>query len=132
MLVTSIFCFSKNVFYSIIERNHYFRYINSFPNKPWFLHVSCTSLLKTLWENEKLFIVSISPFSAVLSPCLKNFLPFSSNQKLSSANLSVWKRLKFVVWERLKYSMSFANAFNLDQHKILLFGKQLTLYKRGP
>ena len=26
---------------------------NPFPNKPWFLRVCCTILLKTLWEKEK-------------------------------------------------------------------------------
>ena len=31
----------------------------------------------------------------------ENFLPFSSNLKLSSASSSIWKRLKFVVWERV-------------------------------
>ena len=37
----------------------------------------------------------------VFSNIWKNFMPFSSNLKLSSANLSlsVWKSVKFVVWE---------------------------------
>ena len=35
----------------------YYR-LNSFPNKPWFLHVCSTSLLKTLWEKEKLLVTS--------------------------------------------------------------------------
>ena len=30
---------------------HFFRCINPFPNKPWFLAVCSTSLLKTLWNN---------------------------------------------------------------------------------
>ena len=34
-----------------------------FPNKPWFLHVSSTSILKTLWEKEKLLVMSNSSFS---------------------------------------------------------------------
>ena len=33
--------------------------INPFQNKPWFLRVSSTSLLKTLWEKEKLLVTSI-------------------------------------------------------------------------
>ena len=37
--------------------------LNRFPNKPWFLHVCSTSLLKTLWEKEKLLVTSISSFS---------------------------------------------------------------------
>ena len=30
--------------------------INPFPKKSWFLHVCSTSLLKTLWEKEKLLV----------------------------------------------------------------------------
>ena len=32
--------------------------INPFPNKPWFLRVCSTCLLKTLWEKEKLLVTS--------------------------------------------------------------------------
>ena len=32
--------------------------LNPFPNKPWFLRVCCTSLLKTLWEKEKLLVTN--------------------------------------------------------------------------
>ena len=31
---------------------------NPFPNQPWFLRVCSTSLLKTLWEKEKLILMS--------------------------------------------------------------------------
>ena len=34
-----------------------------FPNKPWFLHICSTSLLKTLWEKYKLLITSSLSFS---------------------------------------------------------------------
>ena len=34
----------------------------SFPNKPWFLHVYITSLLKTLLEKEKSFMISSFSF----------------------------------------------------------------------
>ena len=37
--------------------------INPFPNKPWFLRVCNTSLLKTLWEKEKLLVTSNFSFS---------------------------------------------------------------------
>ena len=40
-----------------------FNYFNPFPNKPWFLRVCSTSLLKTLWEKEKLLIMSNFSFS---------------------------------------------------------------------
>ena len=36
----------------------YGRRFNPFLNKPWFLHVCTTSLLKTLWEKEKLLVTS--------------------------------------------------------------------------
>ena len=36
---------------------------NSFPNKPLFLRVCSTSLLKTLWEKEKLLLTSNFSFS---------------------------------------------------------------------
>ena len=36
---------------------------NPFPKKPWFLRVCSTSLLKTLWDKEKLLITSNFSFS---------------------------------------------------------------------
>ena len=39
------------------------RKFNPFPNKPWFLRVCSTSLLKTLWEKEKLLVTSNFSFS---------------------------------------------------------------------
>ena len=39
------------------------RRLNSFPNKPWFLRVWRTSLLKTLWEKKKLLVTSNFFFS---------------------------------------------------------------------
>ena len=36
---------------------------NPIPNKPWFLRVCSTSLLKTLWEREKLLVTSNFAFS---------------------------------------------------------------------
>ena len=37
--------------------------LNPFPNKPWLLRVCGTSLLKTLWEKEKLLETSNFSFS---------------------------------------------------------------------
>ena len=39
------------------------RPINPFPNKPWFLRVCNPSVLKTLWEKEKLLVTSNFSFS---------------------------------------------------------------------
>ena len=42
---------------------------NPFPNKPWFLRVCSTSLLKTLWEKEKSLVTSNFSFShSVFNP----------------------------------------------------------------
>ena len=60
--------------------------VNPCPNKPWFLHVCSTSLLKTLLEKEKLLIMSNFSFSQCFLPVLENYLQFSSNLKLLSAN----------------------------------------------
>ena len=57
---------------------------NAFPNKPWFLRVYSTSLLKTL-ENETKRNEQFILFP-VFSTCLDNFLLFPSNLKLLSVN----------------------------------------------
>ena len=76
--------------------------INPFPNKPWFLRVCRTSLLKTLREKEKLLVTSNFSFSHSVF----NLFAISSNLKLSSAKSFSWKSLTFVVWERVKQSQS--------------------------
>ena len=53
--------------------------VNPFASKPWFLCDWSTNHWKTLWEKEKLLITVFSTHS-------ENFLPFSSNLKLLSAN----------------------------------------------
>ena len=56
------------------------RCINPFPNKPWFSRVRSTSLLKTLWEKEKLLVTSNFSFSrSVFKPFVElsaTFLKF--------------------------------------------------------
>ena len=77
MLVTRIFCFSSNVFMPVKDKfcilNHHkffvWKSFNPFPNKPWFLRVYSTNLLKTLWEKEKLLVTSnFSFFRSVFYP----------------------------------------------------------------
>ena len=46
-----------------------FLFVNHFQNKPWFLRVCSASLLKTLWEKEKLLVTSnFSFFHGVFFP----------------------------------------------------------------
>ena len=59
---------------------------NPFSNKPWFLRVCSISLLKTLWEKEKLHVTSNFSFSHSVSYRFGEFSPFLSHSKLSSAN----------------------------------------------
>ena len=47
----------------LITSNFSFSFLNPFPNKPWFLRVCNTSLLKTLREKEKLLVTSNFCFS---------------------------------------------------------------------
>ena len=55
--------------------------LNPFPNKLWFLHVCSTSLLKTLWEKEKLLVTSNFSFShSVFSPFRELSAIFSKSE----------------------------------------------------
>ena len=74
---------------------------NPFPNKPWFLTVSNTSLLKTQREKEKLLVMS--NFSSSLSV-------FFLYGKLSAFFLS-------------NFELSSANFFSLEKSKICHLGK---------
>ena len=61
--------------------------VNPFLNKPWFLRVRSTHLLKTLWEKgeiacHKQFLL----FPHCFLPAWRIVLPFSTYLKLSSAN----------------------------------------------
>ena len=79
--------------------------VNPFPNKPWFLRVGNSSLLKTLWEKEKLIVTSNFSFSR------SDFYPFGElfaifikfETVICTLPSLVWKSLNFVVWERVKF-----------------------------
>ena len=76
--------------------------INPFPNKPWFLRVCRIGFLKTLQEKEKLLVMRNFSFSQCFLPLSKTFCHFHQNSNCRLQTLSVWKSLKFVVWERVK------------------------------
>ena len=79
--------------------------INPFLNKPWFLCVCSISLLKTLWEKEKLLVTSNFSFShIVFHPYGELSAIFFTIYNCRQQTLSVEKSLKFVVWERVKKS----------------------------
>ena len=81
-----------------------FKCFNPFPNKPWFLCVCGTSLLKILWEKKKLLTTSSFSFSH------SDLNPFG---ELSAINCHIKFEivvcklcqigsLKCIVWERVK------------------------------
>ena len=85
----------------------YTSHINPFPNKPWFLRVCSTSLLKTLWEKEKLLVMSSFSFSRSV------FHPFG---ELSAFFIT--------------YEIVVCKLFQFGKVKILSFGKGLNLVWR--
>ena len=93
------FCtLSSNV---IFLKRHGYSY-NPFSNKSWFLRVCSTSLLKTLWEKEKLLVTSnFSFFHSVFYP-FKDISAIFIKFEIVVSKLSVWKSLKFVVRVRVK------------------------------
>ena len=87
----------------ILSESYEIQCLKRFSNKPCFLQVSRTCLLKTLWEKEKLLVTSNFSFSH------RVFYPFGelsaifTNFKLSSAysfNLEESKICR--LWERIK------------------------------
>ena len=86
-----------------LQKAFFLRVLNLLPNKLLFLCVCSTSLLKTLWEKEKLVVTSNFSFSH------SAFYPFG---QLSSIFIKlkiaiwklywVWESVKFVVWGRVK------------------------------
>ena len=104
MLVTSIFYFSTpfntsldfSATFILLSANAFVldwskimpfgKQFNTFPNKPWFLRVCSTSLLKTLWEKEKLLVMSNFSFSCSVFYPFEELSTISLDLKLSSAN----------------------------------------------
>ena len=68
-----------------------------FQNKSWFLHVCRANLLKTLWEKDKFLL-----FQQCFLSIWKFLYHFHQIHNCRLEILSVWKSLKFVVWERVK------------------------------
>ena len=75
----------------------------TFPSKPWFLHVCSTSLLKTLWEKENLFVMRNLSFSrSVYYPFAELSDIFIKFEIVVCKLFQFGRVLKFVVWERAK------------------------------
>ena len=73
------------------------------------LHVCSTCVLKTLWEKEKLLVMSnFSFFPLCFLPFWRTFCHFYHILNCRLQTLSVWKPLKFAVWEKVKDKKHFS------------------------
>ena len=91
-------------------------FFNSFPNKPWFLCVCNTSLLKTLWEKKKLLVTSNFPIShsvfysfgelyiifLKLKIVVCNFIQLGRVWNLSFGNKLTNNTISYKIWYKLK------------------------------
>ena len=107
MLVNSLFSFSPKSFQlfkkkKISQVGSYLRF-SPFPNKPWILHVCSTSLMKTLWEKEKLLVISNFSFSQCFQPLCRTPCTFHEIQNCRLQTLSVWKCLNLSFGKDLPY-----------------------------
>ena len=73
----------------------------SFPNKPWFLCVCSTNLLKTLWKKEKLLVTSNFSCSAMFSSLLThyqmtNFTLFQT-ERVCRRQFQIWRNGQKVI-----------------------------------
>ena len=89
--VVSRFCKDGQVFVFIVKYR-----VNSFPRNPNFKRTQQGSCLKTLWEKEKMLVISIFSF---FPQC---FLPFQNQNSISESHLfcclqilSIWTSLQF-------------------------------------
>ena len=91
--------------------------LNPFLNKPWFFRVCRKSLLKTLWEKEKLLVTSNFSFSHSV------FYHFIQLSTIFIKSIVVCKLFQFgeCVWERVN---SLPNNETLDMIKLLAFADE--------
>ena len=95
----SFYCFARVwylFFFSYLYNEIIIKLINPFPNKPWFLRVFSRGILKTLWEKEQFLL-----FPQCFLTLWRTFCHFHQIQNCPLQTLSIWKSLKFVVWERV-------------------------------
>ena len=110
---------------------------NPLPNKPCFLRVCSTSLLKTLWEKEKLLVTSNFSFSrSVFYLFGEVFCHFHQIWNSRLQTLSFWKSKKFVVWEGVNSQLlrpkNNAWVFHLNQMLSIICAMSFPLYCQFP
>ena len=97
-------CYRGNIFNPIIMKlgrnvclDEISDKFNPFPNKPWFSRICSKNLSKTLWEKEKLLVMSNFSFYHSVFYHFGELSAISLNLKLLSAN-----SFSFFFWERVK------------------------------
>ena len=65
-------CFQKAYFPGVSKGVIVWEEVDPFPNKPWFLRICSSGLLKTVWEKEKLLVTSNCSFSHTVFYPLEN------------------------------------------------------------
>ena len=93
----------------ILTLYHTISTFNPLPSKPWFLRVCSRSLLKTLWEKEKLLVMSNFSFSHTV------FYPFGGLSTIF-----------------IKYDIVVCKLFQFGRVEKLSFGKGLTTLVMKP
>ena len=142
-------CFQTACFQGASKGVVVWEWVNPFPNKPQFLRVCIRSVLKKkLQKKERLLLKSNFSFSlSVFLPVGKTFCHFHQMWNYHPQSLSLWKSLKFVIWERvyclvyglsttisadqciefvcvdnlIRYFLPSANSFSLEESKICRF-----------
>ena len=92
---------------------------NPFPNKPWYLRVCSTNILKTLCEKEKLLVTSNFSFCHSVFSLLGELSAIFIRYELVNCKLLVWRSLKFVVWKGLTSELFRCLVKSKDRQKIL-------------
>ena len=116
MLITSNFsfsqCFQKACFPGASKGVIVWEWVNPFPNKPWFSRVCSASLLKTLWEKDKLLVTSNFSFSHSV------FYPFGElSFSFIKFKIVVCKHFQFGRVEKLSFGKGLSdNSTLLDCH----------------
>ena len=72
---------------------HNISFVNPFPNKPWFLRVCSKTLLKTLWEKEKLLVTNNFLFSNSVFKPFGELSPIFIKLKIVVCKLFQFRRL---------------------------------------
>ena len=75
--------------------------LNPFPNKPWFLSVCCTSVFKTLQNEEIAHNEQFLPFPRYFLPIRRTLYYFYQTKICSLQTFSVWRVYNLSFWKGL-------------------------------